>query len=185
MSHRSAILIDNFLPEDTFNNIALTVAQSPAYRDGKVHDYIRDDFWKKVTLLVLARMKEIGLHRDHFFAATEITNFSYNQFRPQNYGHGNFNGPHMDNGSYVYYIHPHWDENWEGKLKIIEAVDEQYRNGIHATPNRFIWMNPCVVHDITTTSPDSEHARVTNLGFQGGCFDENPVGVDYINIFTN
>ena len=113
MSHRSAILIDNFLPEETFNNIALTVAQSPSYRDGKVHDYVRDDFWKKVTLLVLARMKEIGLYRDHFFAATEITNFSYNQFRPQNYGHGNFNGPHIDNGSYVYYIHPHWDENWE------------------------------------------------------------------------
>ena len=130
MSQRSAIY-NNFLPEDTFNNIALTVAQSPAYRDGKVHDYIRMTFEESYSL-VLARMKEIGLHRDHFFAATEITNFSYNQFYPQNYGHGNFNGPHMDNGSYVYYIHPHWDENWEGKLKIIEAVDEQYSLFMHS-----------------------------------------------------
>ena len=67
MSHRSAILIDNFLPEDTFNSIALTVAQSPAYRDGEVHDYVRDDFWKKVTLLVLARMKEIEFIEITFF----------------------------------------------------------------------------------------------------------------------
>ena len=185
MSHRSAILIDNFLPEDTFNSISLRVSQSPSYRDGKVHDYVRDDFWREVTFLVLDRMKEIGLYQEHHVAATEVGNFSYNQFRPANYGHGNFNGPHIDNGSYVYYIHPHWDEYWEGKLKLTEAVEEQYRNGIHATPNRFIWMNPDVIHDVTTTSVNAEHARVTNLGFQGGCFDQNPVGVEYLNIFTN
>ena len=46
-------------------------------------------------------------------------------------------------------------------------------------------MNPDVIHDVTTTSPHAEHARVTNLGFQGGGFDENPVGVAYINIFSN
>ena len=34
-----------------------------------------------------------------------------------------------------------------GRLKL-EAVEEQYRNGIHG----FIWMNPDVIHDVTTTS---------------------------------
>ena len=117
-------------------------------------------------------------------AATEIPNFSVNQFRPSNYGHGNMYGPHFDSGSYVFYIHPHWDENWEGNLKITNAVEPEYRNAIRAKPNRFIWMNPTTFHDITTTSPNSEHARVTNLGFQGGYFDIDPVGVEYINIFT-
>ena len=33
--------------------------------------------------------------------------------------------PHTDNGSYVLYIHPHWNESWEGKIKI---TDEQISN---------------------------------------------------------
>ena len=94
-------------------------------------------------------------------------------------------GPHKDNGSYVFYIHPHWDENWEGKLKIINAVEEEYITAIFAKPNRFIWMDPHTLHDISTTSKNSEHARVTNLGFLGGEIYVDPVGVDYLNIFTN
>ena len=93
-------------------------------------------------------------------------------------------GPHVDNGSYVLYIHPDWNENWEGTIKIVDAVDSQYRDGIYAKPNRFIWMNPTVKHDISTTSSDAEHARVTNLGFLGGILHNDPSGVDYINIFT-
>ena len=72
----------------------------------------------------------------------------------------------------------------EGKIKIIDAVDSQYRDGIYAKPNRFIWMNPTVKHDISTTSSDAGHARVTNLGFLGGILHNDPSGVDYINIFT-
>ena len=45
-------------------------------------------------------------------------------------------------------------------------------------------MNPNVLHDISTTSESATHARVTNLGFLNRCFDQNPVGVDYINIST-
>ena len=82
----------------------------------------------------------------------------------------------------MYYIHPHWNENWDGRLKIVDALEEQYRTGIYAKPNRFIWMNPNTVHDISTTSQSSEHSRVTNLGFLNACISENPVGTDYINI---
>ena len=93
-------------------------------------------------------------------------------------------GPHTDNGSYVLYIHPDWYESWEGKIKITDAVDQQYRDGIFAKPNRFIWMNPTVKHDITTTSTSAGHARVTNLGFLGATLTNDPTGVEYINIFT-
>tara|TARA_B100000035_G_scaffold256239_1_gene226061 strand:+ start:130 stop:687 length:558 start_codon:yes stop_codon:yes gene_type:complete len=183
MACRSAILIDNFLPQEKFDLISSKVSAAPNYTNGEFAD-LRDDLWKQTTLMVFQRLKEIGLYQEHFMAATEIPNFSVNQFRPSNYGHGNMYGPHFDSGSYVFYIHPHWDENWEGNLKITNAVESEYRNAIHAKPNRFIWMNPTTFHDITTTSPNSEHARVTNLGFQGGYFDIDPVGVEYINIFT-
>ena len=183
MACRSAILIDNFLEENLFNSLSSKVAESPQYTSGEFAE-VRDGLWEEVTRSVFRRLKEIGLYQHHFKDSAKITNFSMNQYRPSNYGHGNMFGPHRDNGSYVFYIHPHWDENWEGNLKITNAVEEEYRTAIHAKPNRFIWMNPCTLHDITTTSTNVEHARVTNLGFLGGEFHIDPVGVDYINIFT-
>jgi hypothetical protein len=84
----------------------------------------------------------------------------------------------------VFYIHPHWDENWGGQLKITNAEDGQYRDGIFAKPNRFIWIDPSTLHDVTTTSEDIEHTRVANIAFLGGEIYVDPVGVDFINIFT-
>ena len=183
MACRSAILIDNFLDQEKFNIISSKVAEASHYTNGEFAD-LRDDLWEEVTDLVFERIQEVGLYLHHFAESKKLASFSYNQFRPSNYGHGNMHGPHRDNGSYVFYIHPHWDENWEGKLKIINAVEEEYRTAIFAKPNRFIWMNPCTLHDISTTTENTEHARVTNLGFLGGEIYVDPVGVDYINIFT-
>ena len=184
MDSSSAVLIDNFLPQLTFNSISTKVVESHHYTNGKLGDYVRDALWDEVTNLVFARLKEIGLYSDSFEEDKKVTNFSYNQFRPSNYYHGYAPGPHIDNGSYVFYIHPDWDAGWGGKLKLPQANEQEYRDGIWARPNRFIWMNPNVLHDISTTSESATHARVTNLGFLNRCFDQNPVGIDYINIST-
>ena len=179
-----AILIDNFLPQDTFDAISEKVTHSEHWVSGKLGDFVRDELWDEVTDLVFQRCKEIDLYNEHRFPLDKKNaNFSHNQFRPHNYHHNNEQGPHADNGSYVFYIHPDWDEAWGGKLQIVNAEEEQYREGIFAKPNRFIWMNPRVLHDITRTG-DTPHARATNLGFLNTCFDNDPVGVDYINIST-
>ena len=183
MPCRSTILIDNFLSASDFNSISSRVVSSEQYYDTKHHD-MRDDLWTDVTNLVFNRLKEINLYQFHFEEASKIASFSYNQFRPPNYGHGNMYGPHVDNGSYVLYIHPDWNENWEGKIKITDAIDSQYREGIFAKPNRFIWIQDNIYHDVTTTSPYATHSRVTNLGFLGGHLYGDPVGTDFINIFT-
>ena len=183
MTCRSAVLIDNFLSQSDFNSISSRVASSPEYSSPNHHD-TRDDLWRDVTDLVFKRMKEVQIYQPHFEEATKIANFSHNQYRPPNYGHGNFNGPHIDTGSYVFYIHPDWDENWEGQIKFTKAVEEEYRNGIFAKPNRFIWIQDNIYHDVTTTSPNATHSRVTNLGFLGGHLYGDPVGTDFINIFT-
>ena len=73
--------------------------------------------------------------------------------------------PHIDTGSYVFYIHPHWHENWEGQIKFTKAVEEEYRNGIFAKPNRFIWIQDNIYHDVTTTSPSATHSRVDKFRF--------------------
>jgi hypothetical protein len=181
MSCRSVILIDNFLSEENFNIISTNISATNYYTNNEFAE-TKDELWEEVYTLVLERLKEIGLYQEHFAESVKL--FGYNQFRPANYGHGNFNGPHTDHGGYVFYIHPHWDENWEGKLKITNAVEEKYRNGIIAKPNRFIWINPLTYHDVTTTSPTTTHARVANIAFLGGDIFVNPFGVDFINIFT-
>ena len=110
--------------------------------------------------------------------------FGYNQYRPANESYGNIYGPHFDNGGYVFYIHPDWGETWDGKLQITNAEVEEYRTGIYAKPNRFIWIDPNTYHNVTTIASDVTHSRVANIGFVGGDINIDPVDVDFINILT-
>ena len=182
MACRSAILIDNFLEQSKFDTISAKVAASSEYNTTTVQD-TRDALFKEAYALVFERLKEIGLYQTHYASAVKL--FGYNQFRPANEGYGNFNGPHFDHGGYVFYIHPHWDESWEGKIKFTHAVEEEYRNGIHAKPNRFIWIDQETYHDVTTTASNTSHARVANIAFLGGYQAHDPVGTDFINILTD
>tara|TARA_Y100000033_G_C2689761_1_gene83157 strand:- start:21 stop:575 length:555 start_codon:yes stop_codon:yes gene_type:complete len=179
-----AILIDDFLSESDFSSITEKVVESEYWSNDTLGDYLRDDLWDATTNLVFKRLKEINLFEEKFWRDKKNYNFSYNQFRPTNYHHNGNNGAHIDNGSYVFYIHPDWDEGWGGKLQLPNAQNGEHRSGIHAKPNRFIWMNPSVLHDITSTGTNALHARVTNLGFMNWCFDHDPSNCAYLNIFT-
>ena len=181
MACRSAILIDNFLTQDKFDEISSLVANSPFYEGGQFEEP-RDELCSKIINLVLERLREIGLYQHHYQEAAKL--FCYNQFRPSNYGHGNIHGTHVDNGGYVFYIHPHWDEEWGGRLSIFNAIEEEYKS-IYAKPNRFIWIEPSTLHDISSTSSDTTHSRVTNIAFMGGNIHIDPINTEFINIFTS
>ena len=181
MACRSAILIDSFLEQSKFDTISAKVAAASEYNTTTVQD-TRDALFEEAYGAVFERLKEIGLYQTHFAESVKL--FGYNQFRPANEGYGNFNGPHFDHGGYVFYIHPHWDESWEGKIKITNADVEEYRTGIYAKPNRFIWIEPGTFHDVTTTSSNTTHARVANIAFLGGNINVDPVGTTFINIST-
>ena len=178
---RSAILIDTFLEQRKFDALSSKVAASSEYNTTTIQD-TRDALFEEAYGAVFERLKEIGLYQTHFAESVKL--FGYNQFRPANEGYGNFNGPHFDHGGYVFYIHPHWDESWEGKIKITNADVEEYRTGIYAKPNRFIWIEPGTFHDVTTTSSNTTHARVANIAFLGGNINVDPVGTTFINIST-
>ena len=181
MACRSAILIDNFLPQVTFDTLSSKVSASSDYNIDTVVDR-KDDLWTEVYTEVFVRLKEIGLYQTHFAESVQL--FGYNQFRPANESYCNIYGPHFDNGGYVFYIHPDWDESWGGKLQITNAEVEEYRTGIYAKPNRFIWIDPNTFHNVTTTASSITHNRVTNVAFLGGDITINPTGTDYINILT-
>ena len=181
MACRSAILIDNFLEQSKFDTLSAKVAASSEYYTTTIQD-TREALFEEAYGLVFERLKEIGLYQTHFAESVKL--FGYNQFRPANEGYGNFNGPHFDHGGYVFYIHPDWDESWEGKIKITNADVEEYRTGIYAKPNRFIWIEPGTFHDVTTTASNTTHARVANIAFLGGNINIDPVGITFINIST-
>jgi hypothetical protein len=181
MTCRSAILIDNFLEQSKFDALSEKVSSSPEYYTTTVQD-VRDALFQEAYGLVFERLKEIGLYQTHY--ADSVKLFGYNQFRPANEGYGNFNGPHFDHGGYVFYIHPHWDESWEGKIKFTNANEDQYKNGIYAKPNRFIWIEPGTYHDVSTTASNTTHARVANIAFLGGNINIDPVETTFINIVT-
>ena len=178
---RSAILIDTFLEQRKFDALSSKVAASSEYNTTTIQD-TRDALFEEAYGLVFERLKELGLYQTHF--ADSVKLFGYNQFRPANEGYGNFNGPHFDHGGYVFYIHPHWDESWEGRIKFTNADEKEYREGIYAKPNRFIWIEPGTFHDVTTTSANTTHARVANIAFLGGNINIDPVGTTFINILT-
>ena len=181
MACRSAVLIDNFIEQSKFDTLSAKVAASSEYNTTTVQD-TRDALFEEAYGAVFERLKEIGLYQTHFAESVKL--FGYNQFRPANEGYGNFNGPHFDHGGYVFYIHPHWDESWEGKIKITNADVEEYRTGIYAKPNRFIWIEPGTFHDVTTTASNTTHARVANIAFLGGNINIDPAGITFINIST-
>ena len=181
MTCRSAILIDNFLAQDKFNALSSQVAASASYTSTSVVDQ-KDDLWTQSYTAVFDRLKEIGLYQIHFQNAVKL--FGYNQYRPANETYGNIYGPHFDNGGYVFYIHPEWQESWAGQLQITKAEEEEYRTGIFPKPNRFIWIDPDTYHNVTTVGSDVTHCRVANVGFLGGDISADPVGADFINIFT-
>ena len=182
MSCRSAVLIDNFLEQSKFDALSSKVASSSSYYDLTSVFDTKDALWEEAYTAVFDRLKEINMYQFHYAESVKL--FGYNQFRPANEGYGNFNGPHFDHGGYVFYIHPHWDESWEGKIKFTNAVEEEYRNGIYAKPNRFIWIDQDTYHDVTTTASNTTHARVANIAFLGGTWDSDPVGISFINIIT-
>ena len=75
MTCRSAILIDNFLTQDKFDEISSLVANSPYYTGGQFEEP-RDELCSKIRDLVLERLQEIGLYQPHFQEAAKL--FGYN-----------------------------------------------------------------------------------------------------------
>ena len=67
-----------------------------------------------------------------------------------NESYGNIYGPHFDNGGYVFYIHPDWQESWAGQLQITNAEEEEYIEAIrrkHKTENDITRAHGALVPD--------------------------------------
>jgi hypothetical protein len=64
-------------------------------------------------------------------------------------------------------MHPSWQSDWGGHLKFKDCDVEQ----IEPTPNRFVWINPVVLHGIEVVNHNSSHNRVTFVSWPEGCVE--------------
>ena len=73
-------------------------------------------------------------------------------------------GYHIEDGGYIYYIHPQWESTWGGNLKFKGCdVDK-----IEPKPNRFVWVNPNVWHGIEVVDSSANTNRVTVVAWPTG-----------------
>lgn len=171
----AAIVIDNFLSEEKWQDIQSTVLSSDFLRDKEFKEW-KDSFYEKVLGWISDKTKELDIWRPHW--EHTIPMWSYMNSLPPGIDRESAGGGyHTDFGGFVYYIHPSWNEEWGGHLKFKNCDVEK----IIPVPNRFVWINPVVWHGIEVVNQFAEHNRITVVGWPEGCV-ETPHATQTINI---
>ena len=78
MGCRSAILIDDFLSQDTFNTISSQVAIASEYNTTTIID-TKDDLWRQTYNAVFDRMKEINLYHLFVSVLSSLIRFKFSK----------------------------------------------------------------------------------------------------------
>jgi hypothetical protein len=161
----AAIVIDNFLSEEKWQEIQSIIASSDFLRTEEFKEW-KDSFYEKVLNWISDRTKELDIWRPHW--EHTIPMWSYMNSLPSGIDRESSGGGyHTDFGGFVYYIHPFWDESWDGHLKFKDCDVEK----VVPIPNRFVWINPVVWHGIEVVNNNAQHNRITVVGWPEGCVE--------------
>ena len=167
----AAIVIDNFLSEEKWQDIQSTVTFSDFLRTEEFKEW-KNPFYEKVLGWISERTKELDIWRPHW--EHTIPMWSYMNSLPPGIDRESAGGGyHTDFGGFVYYIHPSWNESWGGHLKFKDCDVEK----IIPVPNRFVWINPVVWHGIEVVNGSAEHNRITVVGWPEGCVEYDQASI--------
>ena len=166
MSQRpAAFIVDNFLSADKWQYITDHVNQSNFLSTDSFNEW-RDSFYEEIIGWIDERTQEMGIWQDHWKQTIPL--YSFINTCPVGFDREVANdGYHMDYGSYVYYIHPQWGDNWGGRLKLRDCEVDT----LQPTPNRFVWINPGIWHGIEVTNSNATNNRITVVGWPEGCVE--------------
>lgn len=152
-------VIDNFLPEDVFQSISNKVSRSPQFTI-KQWTIWRDDFTKEILDNLYNRCKNNGPWLDHW----EETFYKWSdQVAYVHIPNDRLPAGHMDNGGFVFYVHPRWKKNWGGRFYI-----EPIKTFVDPLPNRFLYINPKIPHAVEPLTAKVKTNRMTVVGFPEG-----------------
>jgi hypothetical protein len=166
MSKRTAaIVIDDFLNKEQWNWIQDNLKE---YLKSNVFLENRGGPYKKTIFWIKEKLKHNKIWREHWDNTIDMWSY-INSLPPgiDRESSGGNGGYHKEFGGFVYYIHPTWNKTWGGHLKFKDCNLSQ----IEPKPNRFVWINPAVWHGIETVNFNSEHNRITIVGWPEGCVE--------------
>lgn len=158
----AAIAIDNFLSSGQWETIQSSISShlNSSYEEN------RNDLHTQINLWIETKLKELGLWQDAW--GSEIKMFSSLNSLPKNIDVESSDpengGYHIEDGGYIYYIHPQWESTWGGNLKFKDCDIDK----IEPKPNRFVWVNPNIWHGIEVVDSSANTNRVTVVAWPTG-----------------
>ena len=158
----AAIAIDNFLPSDKWNEIQWGIG---SYLNTSTYTEVRTSIHTQINGWVEERLKELNIWQDSW--KDEIPLFSSINVAPvgvDREASGDGTGYHKEQGGYIYYIHPSWESSWGGELKFKDCDVAS----VEPTPNRFVWVNPGVLHGIGVVTLAATTNRITSVAWPNG-----------------
>lgn len=160
----AAIIIDNFLPSDQWKYVQSNLSK---YLQTNTFLEDRDNPYDDCIIWIKEKLKSLGIWREHW--ENTINMWSYiNSLPPEiDRESSSDGGYHSEFGGFVYYCHPTWNSSWGGYLKFKNCSVEK----IEPKPNRFVWINPAVLHGIEVVNSTATHNRITVVGWPEGCVE--------------
>ena len=158
----AAIAIDNFLPSDKWNEIQWGIG---SYLNTSTYTEVRTSIHTQINGWIEERLKELNIWQDSW--KDEIPLFSSINVAPvgvDREASGDGTGHHKEQGGYIYYIHPSWESSWGGELKFKDCDVAS----VEPTPNRFVWVNPGVLHGIGVVTSAATTNRITSVAWPNG-----------------
>lgn len=161
----ASIVIDNFLPLNKWNQIQNNI--NP-YLHLNTFTEEKSELYSQCIQWIKDELRSKNIWNDHWDQTIDM--WSYLNSLPANVDReasGENGGYHSEFGGFVYYIHPSWNSTWGGHLKFKDCDVER----IEPKPNRFVWINPAVLHGIEVVNSNAQHNRITIVGWPEGCVE--------------
>tara|TARA_R100000005_G_C4992999_1_gene200132 strand:+ start:254 stop:808 length:555 start_codon:yes stop_codon:yes gene_type:complete len=160
----AALVFDNFLSSDKWNYIVENVSIDKYMKPSGFSEW-KDDLHTKILGWLKEKFDEFDWTEPHW--EESLSHWSFiNSVAPNiNQEMGTEMQMHQEFGGFVYYVHPSWNTEWGGQLKFQNCDVDQ----IEPLSNRFVWINPCVLHGIQVVNDSASHNRITVVGWPEGC----------------
>ena len=174
----AAIVIDDFLTTDYWNTIQSGITDylsASSYSENRTTLHTQINHWIETKLKSLNLWQDAWKDEIPLFSSINVIPKDVNVESPD----ATNGGYHREQGGYIYYIHPAWEDSWGGGLKFKDCNIDK----IEPKPNRFVWVNPNVWHGIEVVNGTASTNRVTVVAWPTGTV-EYPSATEIINTST-
>ena len=159
----AAIAIDSFLDSNKWNTIQSGITD---YLNASEYSENRTPLHTQINSWIQAKLTSLNLWQSAW--ESDVKLFSSINVLPKDINVESSDptngGYHREEGGYIYYIHPSWESSWGGELKFKDCDVAS----VEPIPNRFVWVNPGVLHGIGVVTSAATTNRITSVAWPNG-----------------